>query len=773
MAMPSVTVALERSRTTPPPRTLWLAGGSVMTLRLAAGDRLRIVDVEGMQPVQLYALDRAGRVCSHLLHLANAAAAHVTLSAHLDGDTPEQVALRARLDELGVQPADIQGVQLGAADNASGQTVELVADQSLLLCLATTCEGQVLDGHLPATELRLELQRVAVADEELPPPLADPKAEIHIAAGTATAYEVAAGDYIQVIDVAGRQCSDLLVFDAAALAVGEEHGLDPTATRTLTNSIYPLPGLHDKFVDDRMRPLLSVVRDTVGRHDTFALACTARYYEDLGYPGHPNCSDNFNVALAAYGITPRRGWPAINFFYNTALDGQGRLSLDEPWSRPGDYVLLRALTDLVCASSSCADDIDAANGWQPTDIHVRIYDAEMSFSPGIATRMTPDAQAKLTRETGFHARIAALTRNFVEYRGYWLPDCFSAEGPVAEYQACRERAAVMDLSPLRKFEVVGPDAQALLQATFTRDVSKLAVGRVSYGALCYEHGGMLDDGTVFRLTETNYRLVCGDEYCGTWLREQAVRLGLKAWVKSSTDQLHNIAVQGPRARDILIKVIWTPPARPNLAELGWFRFTVGRIGGPSGPAVLVSRTGYTGELGYEVWCHPADGAAVWDAVWTAGEPQGLAPLGLAALDMLRIEAGLAFSGYEFCDQTDPFEAGIGFCVPDKDADYVGKSALAERKAHPRRKLVGLVFEGNEAVGHGDGIYAGRAQVGEVTSATHSPRFGRWIALARVDATQAEIGNALEVGKLDGHQKRIPAQVVRFPHFDPDKTRVRA
>jgi aminomethyltransferase len=200
------------------------------------------------------------------------------------------------------------------------------------------------------------------------------------------------------------------------------------------------------------------------------------------------------------------------------------------------------------------------------------------------------------------------------------------------------------------------------------------------------------------------------------------KLGLKAWVRSSTDQMHNIAVQGPNSRDIMKEIIWTPPARPGVEELGWFRFTVGRIGAFAGPPVVVSRTGYTGELGYEIFCHPKDAAAVFDAVWEAGQPHGLKPLGLEALDMVRIEAGLVFAHYEFSDETDPFEAGIGFTVPlkTKEDDFIGKAALIERKAHPRRKLVGLEMDGNDPVGHGDCVHVGRAQVGVVTSGTRSP-----------------------------------------------------
>src|SRR5690606_5875364 len=277
--------------------------------------------------------------------------------------------------------------------------------------------------------------------------------------------------------------------------------------------------------------------------------------------------------------------------------------------------------------------------------------------------------------------------------------------------------------------------------------------------MCYPHGGMIDDGTLFRLGPDNFRWIGGDAYGGRWLREQAAALGLRAWVRSSTDQLHNVAVQGPLSRDILKQVVWTPPAQPTLEELGWFRFLVGRIGGFDGAPIVVSRTGYTGELGYEVFCHPKDAVTVFDAIWQAGEPHGLTPFGLEALDMVRIEAGLVFAGYEFCDQTDPFEAGIGFTVPlrTKTDDFIGREALVRRSEHPQRKLVGLDIDANDAVGHGDCVHVGRAQVGVVTSAMRSPLLGRTIALARVDVIHADIGTEVEVGKLDGHQKRLPAR----------------
>ena len=662
----------------------------------------------------------------------------------------------------------------------AGEAVTLTAHRDAICIVAAPGGPMAVDAQDPPTEIAVTVTRARIDPQiefPLPPPLADARLDFRISKATAQAYEVKAGEFIQVIDVEGRECSDFQAFHRRDLDRGVIRDIDPTTTRYIMGSLYPGPGLYSKYFDVDERPLVEVIRDTVGRHDTFGLACTAKYYDDRGYPGHVNCSDNFNTVLASYDIAARKGWVAANFFYNTAVDGATNvLSFDEPWSRPGDYILMRALTDLVCVSSACPCDIDAANGWNPTDIHLRVYPAKNVFSKAVAYRMTPDAEPQLTRETAFHARTSALTRDFTEYRGFWLPTSFTEYGAVAEYHACRERAVVTDLSPLRKFEVLGPDAEVLLQRTLTRNVRRLTDGQIAYSAMCNETGGMLDDGTVFRLGADNFRWIGGDDYSGIWLRKQAEEMGLRVWIKSSTEQLHNIAVQGPLCRDILRQVVWTPPTQPTVSELGWFRFTIGRIGDFDGIPILVSRTGYTGELGYEVWCHPSQGRAVWDAVWEAGRPHDMAPLGLDALDMLRIEAGLIFAGYEFDDQTDPFEAGIGFTVPLKakaDEDFIGKEALIRGKEHPSRVLVGLELEGNEPAVNGDCVHVGRSQVGVVTSGMRSPLLKKNIALCRMAVEHADIGERVEVGKLDGHQKRIPATVVRIPFYDPDKTRVRA
>jgi len=747
--------------------------GGATVFALAPDERLTVVDKDGGQVAEVTVFSPSGREDYESIGAAPDGPATVVREALQQRD---RSLLAKELGSRGLDPTAATAIRLFGEWSPPGSAQTFRAERPVTIVVAAP-GGRIVDGASPPSDLLVEVRRVEprrYEQVELPPPLAEPRLDFRVDAATALAYEVRAGEYIQVIDVEGKQCSDFLAFHRRKLETGLERGLDATTTRSLMGQAYPQPGLQGKFYDVDMDPLVEVVRDTVGRHDTFALACTAKYYEDLGYPGHVNCTENFNGQVTPYGIAPRKGWEALNFFYNTGFDANMVFVMDEPWSRPGDYVLLRAMTDLVCASSACPDDIDPANGWNVTPVHVRVYAPDNTFSTAIAHRVTPDAEPVLTKETSFHPRTSELTKSFVEYRGYWLPHCFDNEGAIAEYWACREKVAVMDLSPLRKWEVLGPDAETLIQHAITRDARRLSVGQVTYTAVCNETGGMIDDATVYRLGQDNFRFVGGDEYDGIWLKELADRHELKVWVKPSTDQLHNVAVQGPESRELLKKIVWTPPTQTALENLRWFRLTVGRIETYDGIPIVVSRTGYTGELGYEVWCHPSDGPAVWDAIWEAGEEHGLTPLGLEALDILRIESGLIFAGYEFDDQVDPFEAGIGFTVDLRtDDDFVGRAALEERKEHPQRALVGLELEGNETAGHGDEVYVGRRRVGVVTSGTRSPILKKNIALCRMAVQFSESGAAVEVGKLDGLQKRIPATVVRFPFYDPEKTRPRS
>ena len=754
-----------------------IAGNGSVIVEVEAGDKIEFVNCEGLQKCEVISANRSGRMDASVLSSAPDGDASGFL-AILQSTSESARNAHAALKRRNIDVAKARAVNLFGGQSNAGDTAELIVQESGYVIACAPGGPMDAEQQNTTTPIELFIKRTrlrAPGEMHLPEPLADPVLDFRIHAATAESFTVKAGEYIQIIDVAGRQCSDFQAFSARKLDKGHHLAIDATITRSLLGLTNPKPGLPSKAFDLEMEALVEVIQDTCGRHDVFMTACNSRYYADMGYPGHVNCSDNFNVALDPFDITGRKGWEAINYFYNTNVDAQNQIYFDEPWSRPGDYVLMRALTDLVCVASACPCDIDAANGWNPTDIHLRTYQANEDFKRATAFRMTTDAPAELTKQTGFHEKFAGFTRDFTEYNGYWLANRFNNNGPIEEYWAAREKAVVMDLSPLRKFEITGPDAEALLQYCMTRDIRKLAPGQVVYTAMCYEHGGMIDDGTVFRLDENNFRWVGGNDISGIWLREQAQKLELKAWVRSSTDQLHNIAVQGPNSRDILKEIVWTPPNRPSLEELNWFRFSPARIHAFEGVPVVVSRTGYSGELGYELFCHPRDAEAVFDAVWEAGQKFGLKPLGLEALDMIRIEAGLVFAGYEFCDQTDPFEAGIGFTVPlkSKQDDFIGKEALIERKAHPQKKLVGLDLHAQEPIGNGDPVYIGRAQVGQITSAMRSPLLNKTIALARVDVLHSELGCAVEVGKLDGEQMRLPATVVRFPHYDPEKLKPRS
>ncbi len=752
-------------------------GGGSRGVRIERGDEISIMDREGLQPVEMVFFAPDGTSDAGMIGAKGGRDAKGLQASLSSGDASGRKVLKA-LDAASFDIGRADGTLLFAEGSMAGDTETFLASADGLLIVCAT--GGPMDPHgqdVP-TEVVVYVRRAnpgqGKGGRKPTDPLADPLQDYNIQPGNAKGYEVQKGQFIQIMDVQGRECTDFQCFSIAELDQGIERDINMTTTRSLTGCIYPLPGIMSKFWSVDQEPLFEIVQDTCGRHDAYGLSCYPRYYDDAGYPGHVNCSDNINAELKPWNIRPRVGWPSINFFFNTMIDDHHVLSVDDPWSRPGDYVMLRALTDLVCVSTACPCDIDPTNAWNPTDIHVRVYKDTEDFKPSAGFRKSPEADVEPTKETGFHKSFAKHTREFIEYNGYWLPNQMSNHGAIAEYWAAREKCVVMDLSPLRKFEVIGPDAETLMQMCVTRNIKKLSVGGIVYTAMCYEHGGMIDDGTVFRLGEYNFRWIGGSDNSGKWLRDQAEKHGLNAWVKSSTDHHHNIAVQGPLSREILAEVLWTPPTHATVEDLAWFRFTTARLGDIQGTPVVLSRTGYSGELGYEVFCHPSKAGEVFDAIWKAGEPKGMVPAGLAALDMLRIEAGLIFSGYEFSDETDPFEAGIGFTVPLKtqEDDFIGRAAIEERKAHPHRKLVGLDIEGGLVPAHGNCVRIGKAQVGVVTSAMKSPWLGKVIALARMDVKHAGPGEVVEVGLLDGEQKRLKAVVTAFPHFDPTKERVK-
>ena len=754
-----------------------IPGGGSRGIKIDKGDKITLVDKEGLQIAEMVFFAPDGISDAGMLGLKGVGKAKNIINTLSSGDLSGKKVLIA-LDKSGFDIINADAIQVFEEFSKAGESKEFTSSSDGLLIVAAPGKDMAPNGQSFPTELIVYIKKAVQIDtgeRKLPPdPLAEPIIDVNILPGTAKGFEVRSGQFIQVLDVQGRECSDFQAFSLRGLDKGLEREIDPTTTRSLMGSLYPSPGIFSKYWTVDQEPLVEIVQDTCGRHDTFGLACSARYYEDMGYPGHVNCSDNMNIDLSKFDIKPRGGWPAINFFFNTILDDTNSIGMDDPWSRPGDYVLLRALSDLVCISTACPCDIDPANGWDPTDIQVRVYQEKEMFNKSIGYRKSTEAKMENTKKTGFHNSFAKHTREFNEYNGYWLANQMTKSGAIEEYWAAREKAIITDLSPLRKYEVTGPDAEKLMQLCLTRNIKRMSVGDVVYSAMCYEHGGMIDDGTVFRLGDNNFRWVGGNDTSGLWLSEKGKENKFNVWVRNSTDQLCNVAIQGRLSKEILKKIIWTAPTQPNLDELEWFKFSVARVGDYNGIPLVLSRTGYTGELGYEIFCHPKNAEEVFDEIYNVGQPLGMKPMGLAALDMLRIEAGLIFAGYEFSDQTDPFEAGIGFTVPLKtqEDNFIGRSAIERRKGSPQKKLVGLDLMGGEVPGNGDCIRVGKAQIGEITSAIKSPILGKVIALCRIDIMYAEVGTEVEVGQLDGFQKRLNAKVVSLSHFDPTKSRIK-
>ncbi|WP_305987638.1 DUF1989 domain-containing protein [Roseibium sp. MMSF_3544] len=662
--------------------------------------------------------------------------------AHAFGATAEPLVLKAvsAADLWFIRPANAQELISGAAG------------------------GVVTVRHKPAL----------VSLPVLPPVLGETRDEFTVSRGTGMAYELKKGEMVQIIDVEGQQCSDFMAFRSDGLEAGQEWMIDSTATRSMVRRAFPVPGLFDKFYDREMRPLLNVVQDTCGRHDTFGLACTARGYEERGYPGHVNCSDNMSHALAPYGVEKRSAWPAINFFWNTWIDPHHHTILtEESHSRPGDYVAMQAMEDLICVSTACPDDIDPINGWNPTDIHVRIYRPGQTIRRAVAYREKEDAPMTISQNSAFHERLTRLTQHFAPARNLWAPVSFPSHGTLGEYWACREAVTLQDMSGLRKYDIVGPDAAKLMQLATTRNVEKLAVWRASYTLMCDDSGTVIDDGTLLRLGPELFRWCCGAEESARALETLAAERGFQVRIHDASEALPNLALQGPKSRDLLSKIVFTQPHVPALDQLKWFGVTVARLEDREGAPFLLSRTGYTGELGFEIFCSKSDAIEIWDAVMAAGDEFGIAPMGSAALEIIRIEAGLAARNAEFAPGVDAFEAGLGFAVDLTKSDFSGKAALERNAREPRQLLKGLLIDSDDVPAHGAPVLAGERQVGVITSATRSPMLERAVAMARIAVEHAENGTSLEVGQLDGRMKRLGAAVSNTPFIDPQRKRARA
>ena len=356
-----------------------------------------------------------------------------------------------------------------------------------------------------------------------------------------------------------------------------------------------------------------------------------------------------------------------------------------------------------------------------------------------------------------------------------------------EYFAIRTKAALLDITPLKKYIIDGPDAQEFLDRLVTRNVRICKVGQVMYTPWCDEDGKVIDDGTVQRLSESKFRITSAEPNLD-WIEHNAA--GMDLTITDDSDTTAALALQGPNSRAILNTL-----ASDSLDSLKFFWMmdtTFGDI------PVSISRTGYTGDLGYEIWMDPNDALAVWDLLLEKGKPFGITPTGLNALDISRIEAGLILLDVDYVSsrhaiiesrKSSPYEVGLGWAVKMKKKDFIGKRALeAELARGPEWNFVGIEIQWKELEQHyrkaglapglpctawrtSTPLYKGNEQVGYATSGAWSPLLKRYIALAHVKSEYANEGSALMFElKVEHFRKLTPAIVVQTPFFDPERKR---
>jgi aminomethyltransferase len=384
-------------------------------------------------------------------------------------------------------------------------------------------------------------------------------------------------------------------------------------------------------------------------------------------------------------------------------------------------------------------------------------------------------------KTPFHARARAFSQvdSFIAWAGYTTVDVFTTVEQ--EYFAIRNATTLYDLTPMVKYRIAGPEALPYLNRLVTRDVAKLKPDRVAYCVWCNDAGKLLDDGTLFRLGESEYRL-CTAERQIDWLLDSAI--GFDVEISEVTETIAALAMQGPTSCAVLKAAGLRGVEQLKPFEIGYFTLE-GRGGGAS--ALTVSRTGFTGDLGYELWMAPEGAEEVWDALMAAGRSRGIRAIGSQALNIARIEAGFLSPHVDFvsAEQTirtgrdrSPLELGLAWLIDFKKGHFTGRRALAaERLEVPRRRLVGLDVAGNKPA-HNALLYSaanGKREIGSVSSATWSPTCKRNIALAMVDAPYFQMGITIWADiylnrELVWERRMSRAQVVERPFFAPDRRR---
>jgi aminomethyltransferase len=377
-------------------------------------------------------------------------------------------------------------------------------------------------------------------------------------------------------------------------------------------------------------------------------------------------------------------------------------------------------------------------------------------------------------QTPFHSRVAALNElnEWDGWAGFTTPTAyFDVE---LEYFAVRSTTGVFDLSPMNKYRITGPDAQAYLDRMMTRNIGKISVGRVGYSVWCNDAGQVLDDGTIFRLGECDYRL-CSYARAMDWLSWCA--MGFDVHIEDESDGVAALAVQGPTSCSCLKAMGLS--AIEALKPFGLTHFDF------EGEDLMVSRTGFTGDLGYELWIVPHKAEALWDQLFAAGKPYLIKPIGSFALDLARIETGFLQAGIDFVPAQDtvrlgrsrsPFELGLGWLVDMNKPVFNGRQALLrEQKEGSRYRFIILDVDGNKPA-HNSFIFKGKKQIGTVTSAAWCPTAKSNVAFAQVQMPHGEVGDELIAEiyyerELQWTRVLAPCKVIDSAVFNPARRRM--
>lgn len=357
----------------------------------------------------------------------------------------------------------------------------------------------------------------------------------------------------------------------------------------------------------------------------------------------------------------------------------------------------------------------------------------------------------MEQKTPLYDSHIAAGGKIVPFAGYLLPVQY--RGVIDEHLAVRRQAGLFDVSHMGEIVISGPSALANINNLFTNDFTNLAIGRVRYSPMCNERGGIVDDFIVYRMTEDSYLVVVNASNRYKDADFMRGRLFGDVTLEDISDNVAQIALQGPKSRKILAKV--TDGER---IPAKYYSFTDKLA--VAGVNCLVSQTGYTGELGYELYCAPQDVTRLWDALLSAGKDDGLIPCGLGARDTLRLEAAMPLYGHEMNDDISPLETGLDFAVKMTKTDFVGKKGM-ESRGEPVITRAGLKVTGRGIAREHNSIYAGDRKVGETTSGTHCPFLDGAYAMALVEKAAAVIGAAVQI---DVRGRKIDAEVIPLPFY---------